>query len=161
MNAVVQEERTGCAIASVAALAGITYTDAKKAATTLGISASDPALWSGTGHVRTLLAHFHLRAGRREKTFTSWDRLPDRALLAIKWHRGKTGGAWHWVVFARDASQAYVLDPKRALRTNKRTDFGRMKPKWFMEIKAADDAPIRRNRTRGRKRIDLGSGGGL
>jgi hypothetical protein len=29
-----------------------------------------------------------------------------------------------------------VLDPKKALRTNTRRDFGRMKPNWFMEIYA-------------------------
>ncbi len=54
--------------------------------------------------------------------------------LAIRWHREKTGPAWHWVVFVRDVSGDYVLDPKRALRTHRRTDFGRMKPKWFIRI---------------------------
>jgi hypothetical protein len=38
------------------------------------------------------------------------------------------------VVFVRDASGVCVLDPKRALRTNRRTDFGRMKPKWFIRL---------------------------
>jgi len=136
MNAVVQEERTGCAIACVAALAGIKYPAAKKAATQLGIFAADPALWHATSHVRKLLAHFNLRAGSREENFGSWERLPNQALLAIKWHVEKTGPAWHWVVFIREDSRAYVLDPKKALRTNQRKDFGRMKPKWFIEIKS-------------------------
>jgi hypothetical protein len=136
MNAVVQEERTGCAIACVAALAGTTYPAAKKAAAQLGIFAADPALWSGTDNVRKLLAHFDLHAGPKEERFISWEQLPNQALLAIKWHVEKTGPAWHWVVFVREGSRAYVLDSKKALRTNQRTDFGRMQPKWFIEIKS-------------------------
>jgi len=136
MHAVVEQERTGCAIASVAALAGITYPEAKKAAALLGISANDPALWHATSHVRELLAHFDLRAGPKEERFISWKQLPNQALLAIKWHVEKTGPAWHWVVFVREGPRAYVLDPKKALRTNQRTDFGRMKPKWFIKIKS-------------------------
>jgi hypothetical protein len=38
------------------------------------------------------------------------------------------------VVFVREAGEARVLDPKRALKSNVRTDFGRMRPKWFMRI---------------------------
>jgi hypothetical protein len=136
MKAVVQQERSGCAIASVAALAGITYPAAKKAAALLGISAADPALWHATSHVRKLLAHFSLRSGPKEERFISWEQLPNQALLAIKWHIEKTGPAWHRVVFVREGPRAYVLDPKNALRTNQRTDFGRMKPKWFIEIKS-------------------------
>lgn len=83
--------------------------------------------------MRRLLARYRLAAGR-EKDFVSWETLPDRALLAIKWHREKTGPAWHWVVFVREGSDRYVLDPKKALRTNRRTDFGRMKPKWFIRV---------------------------
>jgi hypothetical protein len=41
MKPVVQEERTGCGIASVAAIAGVTYARAKAAAASLGISAED------------------------------------------------------------------------------------------------------------------------
>jgi hypothetical protein len=133
MNSVVQEDRTGCGIASVAALACENYETVKAAAAKLGIAVTDPELWSDTHHVRRLLVRFRLTA-KKEKPFTSWPSLPDCALLAIKWHREKTGPAWHWVVFVRDTSGSYVLDPKRALRTHRRTDFGRMKPKWFMRV---------------------------
>jgi hypothetical protein len=27
-----------------------------------------------------------------------------------------------------------VLDPKKSLQTNRRTDFGRMKPKWYIPL---------------------------
>jgi ABC-type bacteriocin/lantibiotic exporter with double-glycine peptidase domain len=135
MKPVVQQDRTGCGIASVAALAQQKYPAVKQAAAKLGIAVTDPKLWSDTAHIRQLLTRFQLSAGKPED-FVSWSSLPDRALLAIKWHREKTGPAWHWVVFVRDDSGSYVLDPKKALRTNRRTDFGRIKPKWFMRVRS-------------------------
>ena len=134
MKAIIQQDRTGCAFASIAALAGLSYARVKQEAATLGIHVSDPKLWGDTRHVRRLLTHLGIEAGQREQPFLAWEKLPPRALLAIKWHEEKTGPAWHWVVFVRDASGVCVLDPKKALRKNRRTDFGRMKPKWFIAI---------------------------
>jgi hypothetical protein len=131
---VVQRERTGCGIASVATLAGVSYTQAKRAANQLGIFAEDPRLWSETQPVRDLLKHFRIRAARREMSFVSWAGLPDVALLAIKWHREKGRAFWHWVVFWRGPGGPVVLDSKQALRCHTRTDFGRMKPKWWIKI---------------------------
>jgi len=34
----------------------------------------------------------------------------------------------------REAGECYVLDSKKALKHNRRQDFGRMKPKWFIAI---------------------------
>ena len=133
MKPVVQQDRTGCGIASVAALTVQTYAAVKKTAAQLGIAVNNPKLWSETMPVRRLLAHFRI-ATKGEEKFVSWDALPDCALLAIKWHREKAGVAWHWVVFVRDSSDRYVLDPKKALRTHRRTDFGRMHPKWFIRL---------------------------
>ena len=135
MKPVVQLERTGCGIASVAALAGVSYTAAKRVANRIGISAADSRLWSETTPVRRLLRQYRLQSSARPTPFDSWDALPDRALLAIKWHRKSGQAYWHWVVFVRDSSGTYVLDSKRSLNRHVRTDFGRMKPKWFLEIK--------------------------
>lgn len=133
---VLQEEKTGCAIACVAMLSGLSYARAKGIAGRLGIAASDPKLWSDTAHVRKLLAHLNVKVSAREKPFKSWNELPDRAVLAIKWHREKGIPFWHWTIFIRDAEGGYVLDPKKALKNNIRTDFSRMKPKWFIEVLA-------------------------
>jgi ABC-type bacteriocin/lantibiotic exporter with double-glycine peptidase domain len=135
MKPVVQHDRTGCGLACVAALSGESYAAVKAEAAALGISVTDPQLWSGTKHIRRLLAQVQIAAGKNEEKFVSWSALPRHALLAIKWHREKRGPAWHWVVFVRETSGAcYVLDPKKTLRTNTRTDFGRMKPKWFIRL---------------------------
>ena len=134
MNPVVQLERTGCGIASVAAIAGVSYGRAKSIANSLGIDARDESLWSDTAHVRRLLRHFGFSASPRERPFRSWNTLPDLALLSIKWHLERGRPHWHWVVFVRQADRACVLDPKQRLRSNRRTDFGRMRPKWFIPV---------------------------
>jgi hypothetical protein len=60
--------------------------------------------------------------------------LPNLALLSTKWHLENGQPYWHWVVFVREGGQPCVLDSKKSLRINRRTDFGRMKPKWYIEV---------------------------
>jgi len=139
MKPVIQLEPTGCGIASVAAIAGVSYSRAKSVANSLGIFADDRKLWSETAYVRKLLRHFGRRANPTEMPFHSWEALPNLALLSIKWHLEKGRPFWHWVVFARQNGRSYVLDPKKGLRQQTRTDFGRIKPKWF--IRVADAQP--------------------
>jgi hypothetical protein len=141
MKPVVQGEKTGCGIAVVATLAGVTYQDARSAARTLNISAADERLWSDSGYVRTLLSYYGIKPVSGHTAFVSWKSLPSTALLAIKWHRRKGRAFWHWVVFRRGPDGPMVLDPNRSLRTNERTDFGRMKPKWYIAIGALPREP--------------------
>lgn len=134
MKPVIQEDTTGCGIAAVAALAGEGYRQARQRARRLGIDPADRTLWSDTTYVRRLLATYGLRALPGEQPFSAWHALPERALLAIKWHRENGKPFWHWVVFVRDGQEAFVLDSKRSLKHNLRRDFGRMKPKWFIPV---------------------------
>jgi ABC-type bacteriocin/lantibiotic exporter with double-glycine peptidase domain len=151
MKPVLQREATGCGIASVATLAGVTYRHARRAAEQFGISVQDDRLWSDTAYVRTLLRHYGVRALDKEQPFHSWEALPDLALLAIKWRMESSRAFWHWVVFWRGPHGAVVLDPKRSLRTHRRTDFGRMKPKWFIEI---SDATVSHRNRRARTKTE-------
>jgi hypothetical protein len=82
MKTVVQLERTERGIANVAALAGVSYRQAQRVANRLGIVADDSRLWSETGHVRRLLKEFGISPASTEVPFTSWEALPDLALLA-------------------------------------------------------------------------------
>lgn len=134
MKPVVQLERTGCGIASVAALAGVSYRQAQYVANRLDIFADDPKLWSETGYVRRLLTEYGIRSARTEMSFTSWEALPDLALLAVKWHKERDRAFWHWVVFWRGPHGPVVLDSKRDLSNHERTDFGRIKAKWFIPV---------------------------
>ena len=134
MKPVIQQEITGCAIASSAAIAGITYPEARAIANRLGIFVDDQSLWSETNHIRRLLKELGVSVDNNEREFLSWDSLPDCALLAIKWHKENGKSFWHWVVFVRVSEHEYVLDSKKSLKKNIRTDFGRMHPKWYIEV---------------------------
>jgi len=134
MKPVIQQEYTGCAIASSAVLAGISYKEAKDIANSLGIYAEDSNLWSNPKHIRRILEKLGIKTDQSETTFKNWDSLPECALLAIKWHIKNGKPYWHWVVYVRKHNQKFVLDSKKALKTNVRTDFGRIKPKWFIKV---------------------------
>lgn len=134
MHPVIQQETTGCGIASAAAIAGLSYGEARKIANRIGIHAYDSSLWSDPQPVRDLLKQLGIDTGEHEKPFTGWTSLPDCALLAIKWHLEKGKPFWHWVVFVREAGDAYVLDSNQSLKTRIRRDFGRIKPKWFITV---------------------------
>jgi hypothetical protein len=142
MKTVVQLERTERGIANVAALAGVSYRQAQRVANRLGIVADDSRLWSETGHVRRLLKEFGISPASTEVPFTSWEALPDLALLAVKWHKERDPTFWHWVVFWRGPCGPVVLDSKRALRRHVRIDFGRMKVKWFIPVSPIKKAAV-------------------
>ncbi len=131
---VYQRDVTGCAIACVAWLAGNEYRSVKKTAGDIGIDITCSRLWSDTAPMRSLLTEYGIKADNPETPFTNWDDLPPLALLAIKWHLEKGKPHWHWVVYSREADGAFVMDPKKALKTNIRTDFGRVKPKWYVGL---------------------------
>lgn len=134
MKPVIQQEVTGCGIACSAAIAGISYSKARQVANNLGIHTDDDSLWSDTKSVRKILKQLGIKVSPGETPFKNWESLPDCALLSIKWHKEKNIPYWHWVVFTRENGKEYVLDSKKALSKNIRTDFGRMKPKWFIKV---------------------------
>lgn len=134
MNPVIQENATGCGIACVAMLAGRSYAETRSDAGRLGIFADDRQLWSETGPVRRLLSYYNIAVEDSERPFSTWKELPDLALLAIKWRLVNERPCWHWTVFCRDHGEAWVLDPKAALRTNRRSDFGRIHPRWYLAV---------------------------
>ena len=131
---VYQRDVTGCAVACTAWLTGKEYSSVKKTAGDIGIDITNPSLWSDTAPMRSLLSEHGIKADSRETPFTSWQNLPSLALLAIKWHLEKGKPHWHWVVYSRESGAAFVMDPKKALKTNIRTDFGRIKPKWYIDL---------------------------
>lgn len=123
---VIQEDRTGCAIASAAAIAGIDYQTARNIANDLGIHTADPQLWSSIEPLQRLLAQPGIQSDRQEIPFTTWQALPDCALLAIKWHR---------VVFVRQAGKSLVLDSNPSLKSAIRTNLWRMQPRWSISVR--------------------------
>ena len=136
MKPIVQEERTGCGIASAAAIAGVSYKEAKKVANGMGIYAEDKSLWSDPQHVRNLLAKFGIDTDKEEKPFEDWESLPGCALISTKWRLENGKPFWHWAVFVRNGDEQYVIDSKKSLKNNVRKDFGRIEPKWYIKVNA-------------------------
>lgn len=134
LHPVIQEEATGCGIAAVATILGKTYADMRAIANAMGIYATDTSLWSDTRHVRRMLAAAKVVTSDQELPFTSWDALPDLALLPIKHHQKDGKVFWHWVVFQRVNVQPCVLDSASYLASNIRTDFAEMQPQWFIAV---------------------------
>lgn len=131
---VIQEEATGCGIASVANILGKTYSQMKASANAMGIYADDKSLWSNTQYVRQMLSAADVKTSTEEIHFETWSAMPNLALLAIKHHQEEGKDFWHWVVFKRIDGKAFVLDSASYLPTNIRTDFDDMHPKWFIEV---------------------------
>ncbi len=131
---IIQEQETGCGLASVANIVGCSYAEVKAVANSLGIFAEDQALWSDTNYVRRLLKYFDFECSELEIPFTDWQALPDRALLATKYHEENGKYFWHWVVFQRIDGNPFVLDSASYLKKNLRIDFKNIHPKWFIQI---------------------------
>lgn len=137
LKPVVQEEPSGCGIASVANILGKTYQEMKTRANAMGIFAEDKSLWSDTQYVRRMLSSARVETSPTEVAFESWSKLPDLALLSIKHHQEDGKNFWHWVLFKRVNGQPFVLDSASYLPSNIRTDFDEMQPEWFIEVKIA------------------------
>lgn len=131
---VIQEETTGCGIASVANIVGKSYQEMKQYANAMGIYADDKSLWSDTHYVKQMLLTFGVQVSDVEIPFKSWHELPQTALLAIKYHCDKEINYWHWVVFKYIDGQTIVLDSASYLPSNIRRDFDAMQPKWYLEV---------------------------
>ncbi len=144
MSVIIQEETTGCGLASVANIIERPYAEVKAKANEMGIFADDDKLYSDTQYVRVLLKEYGVQASSNEIPFNSWETLPDLALLAIKFYEENGCRFWHWVVFKREQGIPVVLDSAAYLEENKRTDFENMKPKWFIEI-------LKNNKNKGEK----------
>ena len=134
MTVIIQEETTGCGIASVANIVEQSYAKVQAKANAIGIFASDNTLYSDTQYVRNLLREYDVQVSSNEIPFKSWEALPDVALLSIKYHEENGLFFWHWVVFKREQGISVVLDSAAYLKENKRIDFQNMKPKWFIEV---------------------------
>ena len=121
-------------LACAAMLANLTYVEVAAIAKTMGIHAGDKRLYTSVEPMQQLLARLGVYTDDSVSDFRTWQELPDRCLLATKWHIEHGLPHWHWVAFLRDASGPVVLDPAAHLKNNRRKDFRRIKPKWFLAV---------------------------
>lgn len=79
----------------------------------MGIHADDKRLYTTIEPMRHLLAELGVRGADSVSPFERWGQLPNRCLLATKWHIEAELPHWHWVVFWRDGSESVILGPGR------------------------------------------------
>ncbi|MGJ7902675.1 hypothetical protein [Lysobacter sp. 1R34A] len=139
-----QQDATGCGLACVAMLGGIGYVQARRLARRLGIGPRDRVLgrggrartvrnayFSDAGQLRRMLELLGLHAGP-ERRLARWDALDRSGIAGIRYNRRED--SWHWVVYLHGDEGGRVLDPNPRVRSERRTDFGRMKPHCFIPV---------------------------
>jgi hypothetical protein len=139
-----QQDATGCGLACVAMLGGIGYAQARGLARRLGIGPRERVLgrggqartvrnayFSDAGQLRRMLGLLGLQAGP-ERRLARWDGLDRGGIAGIRYNRREN--SWHWVVFLHGDDGGWVLDPNPRVRSERRTDFGRMKPHCFIPV---------------------------
>ena len=134
MRRILQGDSTGCGLACIAMLADCSYKKVKKKAVQKLNFSNKRKLYTGTRHLKILGKCFGINiAGSRRRPFKNWDALPDTAIISINPNLNHT--SWHWVVFSRTNGASFVLDPKQSIKSNKRTDFGRMRPSGYLPVR--------------------------
>jgi ABC-type bacteriocin/lantibiotic exporter with double-glycine peptidase domain len=132
MKRIIQEDKTGCGLACIAMIAkNVTYSSVKKRAVNKYGFDPNGVLYTQTNHLRELLEEYGVVIGKRKVPFKDWKRLPKLSILGIN-HKENTN-TWHWVIYRRTKEGAFVLDPKEIIKAEKRVDFGRMNPKWYIK----------------------------
>ncbi|MGO1000690.1 hypothetical protein [Lysobacter sp. CA196] len=142
-----QQDATGCGLACVAMLGGIGYAQARMLARRLGVGPRDRvvghggttrtirnAYFSDAHQLRGMLKLLGLRAGAQRR-LSRWDALDRSGIAGINYNHRED--SWHWVVYLHSDDGGWVLDPNPRVRSERRTDFGRMKPHCFIPVSAA------------------------
>lgn len=142
-----QQDRSGCGLACVAMLAGIGYAQARTLARALGIGPRPYRYRAGAGlrcaregyltdaaQLRRMLKLLGVATGP-EREVAGWDECEGDGIAAINFD--PIDGRWHWVVRLCDAGGDAVLDPNARVRSERRRDFGRMRPMRFIPVHAA------------------------
>ncbi|WP_341678703.1 cysteine peptidase family C39 domain-containing protein [Niveibacterium sp. SC-1] len=140
MRRVIQEDSTGCGLACVAMLAGRSYQAVKKQAhSVLKTWPRGPrSFYTTKSHLKALLAEYGVRHGNYRKA-DSWEKLnADLAIVAINLQANDN---WHWVVFRRDGSDRYLLDPRA--KSERRIDFWRARIMAYLPIRTNDVAKLK------------------
>lgn len=125
-----QTDANGCGFACYAMVAGVSYAKAKAFVRRVRPKSTDVTSYLDL-HTAMAASGLASTLAKPKTPFTSWKKLPDRAIVAINRGDGKQG--WHWVVFDRVGGVGFVLDPECE---EPRRDFRRMVGRGFIEARA-------------------------
>lgn len=138
-----QLDSTGCGLACVAMLGRIGYPQARALARHLGIGPADhdghgarrrgprKAYYTSALQLARMLRLLGAQPGP-ERMLSRADALDCDGILAINHNR--RDDTWHWVVYIHRDDGGYVLDPNPRVRSERRTDLGRMRCRSFLPV---------------------------
>ena len=131
LKRVVQKDATGCGLACIAMVAGVSYTQAKKAAVKSRVVDENQPYYTNSGQLARILEELGGSAekGRR---LSHWSSLTSLCIVGIGYKEAED--TWHWVVFVPDRTGGHVLDPRKSVTTNRRKDFSRMVPHRYIPV---------------------------
>jgi hypothetical protein len=139
------------ALACVATLTGRSLDEITKFAVQIGYPPDGPAYVANAGLLGRLLHNFRLVADEWQEV-TSFDALPDVAILMVDWHPTLEYGrhvVWHHVR-GTDAfpSFSYVIDPRPNIPVEQQvtTNWSHLKcePAWYIEVTKHAASPAKR-----------------
>jgi len=116
---VFQDDHTGCGLACVAMIAGVSYREVRKFAIDHGIFSSGNDSGVSADGVMKLLKLFNVDTAIRN-SITNWKRVPQVGMLGINDSRP------HWVVAVRTREDCFLIDPSSHVSQKRRRDFGRI-----------------------------------
>ena len=132
MRRIIQKHSAGCGIACIAMIAERSYGRVLADATSLALMTVEAGtLYTSSSDLCALLQHYGI-AARKSRNVRQRASISDTAIVAINYR--PDSNRWHWVVFQRSNGGEYVLDPNPRVRTERRTDFYRMRLRSFIPV---------------------------
>ena len=129
---VIQEDSTGCWIACIAMVAGISYAEAKQITLNNEIlKKSVKNFYTTTKDLVNFLNSIGIESSKGRKV-RYWSSINTISIVGINFL--ETTDTWHWVLFIPNEDTGYVLDPSKRVKTEKRTDFSRMRLRSYIPI---------------------------
>jgi len=130
MERIVQGDATGCGLACVAMVVGVTYAEVRQVA--VGLMGFDPLGPFYTEHyeVRWMLAEYGFILSRYTP-FKEYAPISPLSLLEIE----RNGEYNHWGLLVKHGLDLYVLDPAQHIKTARRRDWSRIRVVSYMNIR--------------------------
>ncbi len=129
MERVIQEEPTGCGLACVAMVAGVSYAEVRNFAVEhMGFGTIGP-FYTDLDDLRYMLDWYGYRL-LRWTPFKSYDSVSPLCVLEIE----RPGAYNHWVLLVKCGLDMYVLDPFPDVKTEQRRDWWRLRPVSYANI---------------------------
>ena len=116
-------------------IAGRGYPEIKNLALKMGYG-KEGTFHTDASDLRKLASCAGVTFAARKQRFTCWENIRHTSVVAINYKKGEENQYWHWVVFMRENSHSYVLDPNPSVKTERSIDFGRMgrNAKWYLPV---------------------------